>query len=78
MICSGADGSTLTAVMDGVGGWSLVGVDPAKYSNALAKRVAVQFMEWAERHSTQSVQRSEAEKPLLGILERAYAQVLII
>eukprot|EP00288_Rhodomonas_lens_P014154 CAMPEP_0177706612 /NCGR_PEP_ID=MMETSP0484_2-20121128/9317_1 /TAXON_ID=354590 /ORGANISM="Rhodomonas lens, Strain RHODO" /LENGTH=352 /DNA_ID=CAMNT_0019218083 /DNA_START=67 /DNA_END=1125 /DNA_ORIENTATION=- len=89
-VVSGVNG-TLTAVLDGVGGWASVGVDSGLYSKALAHQIEVEFLSWDRNTSIASAASSAASsprsnssssssldceaRPLLEILERAYAHV---
>lgn len=84
IVCIGPDGSTLTAVLDGVGGWAAVGVDSGKYSRALAERIGIEFDAWHDRQALKKRSRMvqsrskfivEDQRPLLCILERAFDYV---
>jgi len=65
---------TLTGVLDGVGGWINVGVDSGVYSRTLAHHIDLEFAEWTA-NGAESLRQQEGGKPLLGILERAFARM---
>eukprot|EP00286_Rhodomonas_abbreviata_P025743 CAMPEP_0181306896 /NCGR_PEP_ID=MMETSP1101-20121128/10561_1 /TAXON_ID=46948 /ORGANISM="Rhodomonas abbreviata, Strain Caron Lab Isolate" /LENGTH=419 /DNA_ID=CAMNT_0023413017 /DNA_START=36 /DNA_END=1295 /DNA_ORIENTATION=+ len=76
------NGAFLMAVLDGVGGWAKVGVDPAAYARTLAMRIGSEFCAWAEVSFTPRGQRIEGvaekthlDKPLFSILRRAFDYV---
>eukprot|EP00287_Rhodomonas_sp_CCMP768_P008363 CAMPEP_0196724370 /NCGR_PEP_ID=MMETSP1091-20130531/6248_1 /TAXON_ID=302021 /ORGANISM="Rhodomonas sp., Strain CCMP768" /LENGTH=311 /DNA_ID=CAMNT_0042066479 /DNA_START=26 /DNA_END=961 /DNA_ORIENTATION=+ len=76
IICSGSNGCTISVVLDGVGGWSGVGIDSGLYSRTLARKIALEFELWADAQvKNGNRKQTHDQKPLLAILERAVAAV---
>lgn len=64
-IVSRAGGCTLTGVLDGVGGWAELGVDPAEYARRLAALMVDYFADNANG-------LEDRERPLLDIVRHAF------
>jgi len=82
IMCTAPDGTMITAVLDGVGGWAAVGVDSGMYSRALAERIGIEFDAWVGRQTMMKSRKmparafmQESQRPLLTILERAFEHV---
>mmetsp|Transcript_51807 Transcript_51807/g.121636 ORF Transcript_51807/g.121636 Transcript_51807/m.121636 type:complete len:410 (+) Transcript_51807:224-1453(+) len=63
------NGIWLSGVLDGVGSWSSLGVDPSIYSRKFAQLISDSFVEWCLEN------KMSGGKPLLNILDKAFAGI---